>query len=148
MRPESCRRQRFLGRFLLAMTDSPDSPEGDDGTEPDPRFTFANERTFLAWSRTALALVVAGLGVVQLLPPFPGVPWGRHVLGVPLIVFGAVVALTAYREWTRSQWAMRHEQPLPRSFMPVIMTGIIAAMAVVAAVVVLALALRWTPAPP
>jgi putative membrane protein len=36
-------------------------PQGsaDDGTEPDPRFTFANERTFLAWSRTALALVVS-----------------------------------------------------------------------------------------
>jgi putative membrane protein len=117
-------------------------PPDDDGTEPDPRFTFANERTFLAWSRTALALVVAGLGVVQLLPPFPGVPWGRHVLGVPLIVFGAVVALTAYREWTASQRAMRHEQPLPRSYMPVIMTVIIATMAVVAAVVVLASALR------
>src|SRR6266404_9894725 len=110
----------------------------DEGTEPDPRFTFANERTFLAWSRTALALVVAGLGVVQLLPPFPGVPWGRHVLGVPLIVFGAVVAVTAYREWIASQRAMRHEQPLPRSVMPVIMTVIIAAMAVAAAVVVLA----------
>ena len=40
----------------------------------DPRFTFANERTCLAWSRTALALVVAGLGIVQLLPPFRGVP--------------------------------------------------------------------------
>jgi len=37
-------------------------PGDDEGTEPDPRFTFANERTFLAWSRTALALVVAGLG--------------------------------------------------------------------------------------
>jgi putative membrane protein len=117
-------------------------PPDDDGTEPDPRYTFANERTFLAWSRTALALVVAGLGVVQLLPPFPGVPWGRHVLGVPLIVFGAVVAVTAYREWTTSQRAMRHEQPLPRSIMPIVMTVIIAAMAVVAAVVVLASALR------
>jgi len=121
--------------------DGPKSPD-DDGTEPDPRFTFANERTFLAWSRTALALVVAGLGVVQLLPPFPGVPWGRHVLGVPLIVFGAVVAVTAYGEWTRSQRAMRHQQPLPRSIMPVVMTVIIAAMAVVAAVVVLVSALR------
>ena len=124
------------------MADDAQQPPDDDGTEPDPRFTFANERTFLAWSRTALALVVAGLGVVQLLPPFPGVPWGRHVLGVPLIVFGAVVALTAYREWTASQRAMRHEQPLPRSYMPVIMTAIIATMAVVAAVVVLASALR------
>ena len=124
------------------MADHAQQPPDDDGTEPDPRFTFANERTFLAWSRTALALVVAGLGVVQLLPPFPGVPWGRHVLGVPLIVFGAVVALTAYREWTASQRAMRHEQPLPRSYMPVIMTAIIATMAVVAAVVVLASALR------
>ena len=43
-----------------------------DGTEPDARFTFANERTFLAWNRTALALVVAGLAIAQLLPPFPG----------------------------------------------------------------------------
>jgi putative membrane protein len=124
------------------VADSGQKPPDDDGTEPDPRFTFANERTFLAWSRTALALVVAGLGVVQLLPPFPGVPWGRHVLGVPLIVFGAVVAVAAYREWIMSQRAMRHEQPLPRSIMPVVMTVIIAAMAVVAAVVVLASALR------
>jgi putative membrane protein len=86
--------------------------------------------------------VVAGLGIVQLLPPFPGVPWGRHVLGLPLIVFGAVVAVTAYREWARSQRAMRHQQPLPRSVMPVIMAVIIAVMAIVAAAVVLASALR------
>ena len=95
------------------MTDSQPPGSADDGTEPDPRYTFANERTFLAWSRTALALVVAGLGVVQLLPPFPRVPWGRHVLGVPLIVFGAVVAVTAYSEWVRCQRAMRLSQPLP-----------------------------------
>src|ERR1700689_918220 len=112
------------------------------GTEPDPRYTFANERTFLAWSRTALALVVAGLGVVQLLPPFPGVPWGRHVLGVPLIVFGAVVAVTAYREWGRSQRAMRQGLPLARSVMPLLLAVVIATMAVISAVVILASALR------
>jgi putative membrane protein len=124
------------------MADSPDSSPEDDGTEPDPRFTFANERTFLAWSRTALALVVAGLGIIQLLPPFPGVPWGRHILGVPLIVFGAIVAVTAYSEWGRSQQAMRHGRPLPRSVMPKILAVLICLMAVVSAVVVLVSALR------
>jgi putative membrane protein len=86
-------------------------PQGsaDDGTEPDPRFTFANERTFLAWSRTALALVVAG---------------------------------PAYGEWVRSQRAMRHGQPLPRSVMPRLLAAVITVIAALAAVVVLISALR------
>ena len=124
------------------MTDAQPPRSADDGTEPDPRFTFANERTFLAWSRTALALVVAGLGVVQLLPPFPGVPWGRHVLGVPLIVFGAVVAVVAYGEWVRSHRALRLGQPLPRSVMPQLLAAVITVIAAIAAVVVLVSALR------
>jgi putative membrane protein len=124
------------------VTDTPPAGPAGEGTEPDPRYTFANERTFLAWSRTALALVVAGLGVVQLLPPFPGVPWGRHVLGVPLIVFGAVVAVTAYLEWVRNQRAMRLRQPLPQSVMPKLLAAVIAAMAVISGVVVLVSALR------
>ncbi|MGH3419454.1 MAG: YidH family protein [Streptosporangiaceae bacterium] len=124
------------------MTSEQPQGQADDGTEPDPRFTFANERTFLAWSRTALALVVAGLGVVQLLPPFPGVPWGRHVLGVPLIVFGAVVAVAAYGDWVRSQRALRHGQPLPRSIMPQLLAAVVTVIAVIAAVVVLVSALR------
>ena len=32
------------------------------GDDPDPRFSLANERTFLAWIRTGLAFVTAGLG--------------------------------------------------------------------------------------
>jgi putative membrane protein len=111
-------------------------------TEPDARFTFANERTFLAWSRTALALVVAGLGIVQLLPPFPGVPWGRHVLGVPLIAFGAVVAVAAYAEWVRNQRALRRRQPLPQTILPKILAVVIAVMAVISAVVLILSAVR------
>ena len=86
--------------------------------------------------------MVAGLGVVQLLPPFPGVPWGRHVLGVPLIVFGAVVAVVAYSEWVKSQRALRLGQPLPRSVMPWLLAAVITVIAVIAAVVVLVSALR------
>jgi putative membrane protein len=112
------------------------------GTEPDPRFTFANERTFLAWSRTALALVVAGLGVVQLLPPFPGVPVGRHLLGVPLIALGGVLAVVAYAEWVRNQRALRLGEPLPRSVMPWILAATITGMAVISVIVLLLSALR------
>src|SRR5215469_14625702 len=88
---------------------------GPPETEPDPRFTMANERTFLAWSRTALALVAAGLAIVQLLPPFPGVPVGRHLVGIPLIIFGAVVAVAAYVDMMRNQRALRRQKPLPKS---------------------------------
>jgi putative membrane protein len=106
-------------------------------TEPDARFTLANERTFLAWNRTALALVVAGLGIVQLLPPFPGVPWGRHVLGLPLIALGAAVSVISYAEWRRTQAALRRGAPLPRSVLPRVLAGTIAGIAALSAAVLL-----------
>lgn len=108
-----------------------------EGTEPDPRFTFANERTFLAWNRTALALVVAGLAITQLLPPFPGIPWGRHVIGVPLIALGAVVAAASYLEWERDQRALRLGRPLPRTVLPRIVTVVVAAECVLATAIVI-----------
>ena len=122
--------------------DSDKTARPEDGAEPDARFTFANERTFLAWSRTALALVVAGLAIVQLLPPFPGVPWGRHLLAVPLIVLGATLPVTAFLAWGRNQRALRRGEPLPRSPLPRILAGSITAMAAVAAVLVLVSAAR------
>ncbi|HEU5160811.1 MAG TPA: DUF202 domain-containing protein [Streptosporangiaceae bacterium] len=106
-------------------------------SEPDARFTFANERTFLAWNRTALALVVAGLAIIQLLPPFDGLPWGRHLLAVPLIVFGAVLSIGSFLEWRRNQRALRRGEPLPRSPLPRVLAAFIAATAVVAALLIL-----------
>jgi putative membrane protein len=130
-------RSRWLAALLPRAV-----AQDSGGTEPDARFTFANERTFLAWARTALALVVAGLGIVQLLPPFPGVPVGRHLLGIPLIVLGAVLAVTAYAEWVRNQHALRRGEPLPRSVLPWILAATVTGIAVVAAVVVLVSAVR------
>ena len=119
-----------------------DAAQAKDGTEPDARFTFANERTFLAWNRTALALVVAGLAIVQLLPPFAGLPWGRHLIAIPLIVLGAVIAVASYVEWQRNQRALRRGEPLPRSALPRILAWSIAALGTLAAALVLASAVR------
>jgi putative membrane protein len=102
------------------------------GTEPDARFTLANERTFLAWSRTSLALVVAGLAISQLLPPFPHVPWGRSVIATPLILLGAVLSALSFFEWKRNQRALRLGGPMPHTRMPLILAWAVGAIALVA----------------
>jgi putative membrane protein len=130
----------WLRRLAVLLPGAVERDSG--GTEPDPRFTFANERTFLAWSRTALALVVAGLAIVQLLPPFPGVPVGRHLLGLPLIALGAVLAVVAYTEWVRNQHALRRGEPMPGSVLPWILAATVTGTAVIAGVVLLISALR------
>lgn len=112
------------------------------GSEPDVRFLLANERTFLAWCRTALALVASGLAIVQLLHPFPGVPWGRQLLGVSLIVFGAVIATVAHQELQRNQRALCRGEPLPSSTLPTILACAITAIAAVSATVLIISALR------
>ncbi len=111
--------------------------ESADGAEPDARFILANERTFLAWSRTALALVVAGLGIVQLLPPFPGIPWGRRLIGTPLILLGSVVAVVGYLEWTANQRALRRGEHMRHSRLPAILAAAIAIVGLAAAVLAL-----------
>ena len=107
------------------------------GHEPDARYTFANERTFLAWIRTALALVAAGLAIVTLLPPFHGIRWGRHAIGIPLILLGAVVAARSYQEWALNQRAMRRGEPLGHSRLPQLLAVVIALVAAAAAALAL-----------
>ena len=83
------------------------------GTEPDPRFTLANERTFLAWIRTALALVAGGLAVEAFaLPIQPGL---RQAASVALLVLGLAVPVLAWLGWCAMERAMRHDEPLPSS---------------------------------
>ena len=101
--------------------------------EPDVRFTYANERTFLAWSRTALALIATGVAATQLLPSFE-IDYGRRIIGVPLVVLGAIVAVGGYRDWRANERAMRRNEPLPRSHLPEILGAGIVIVAVVAAV--------------
>ena len=109
-------------------------PLRDVGKEPDVRFSYANERTFLAWNRTALALIAAGLAVTTLLPKLD-VDYGRRIIGVPLIALGAFVAWTSYRRWEDNERAMRLGQPLPPSNLPRVLAVGIAIAALLAAVI-------------
>jgi putative membrane protein len=99
-------------------------PEGiavEEPHEPDYRFTLANERTLLAWVRTALALDVTGLGVIRFAPQL-GLPGGREALGIALILLGTVATGASYRRWAKVDQAMRADAPLPRSAVPRFLT--------------------------
>jgi putative membrane protein len=109
-------------------------PLHEVGSDPDPRFSLANERTFLAWNRTALAFIAAGLAVSQLLDEVD-IPGGRQLLALPPIALGGVIALTSYNRWDATERAMRLRQSLPPSWLPRILGLATAAGAVVAAVV-------------
>ena len=83
------------------------------GTEPDPRFTLANERTFLAWIRTALALIAAGVALEALALPLQ--PALRRVASIILLLLGLAVPLLAWVTWGVVERALRQGRPLPGS---------------------------------
>lgn len=117
-----------------------DQPWYEQGSDPDYRFTLANERTFLAWVRTALGLLAAGVALEQF-------GTGLHVthlrtsLSVLLAALGLAIAAGAYRHWVRAESAMRLGLPLPRSRM-LLMVALVLSVAALG-VTVLLLAELW-----
>ncbi|WP_329108146.1 DUF202 domain-containing protein [Micromonospora sp. NBC_01699] len=90
------------------------------GTRPDYRFSLANERTFLAWLRTGLALIAGGLAIAQFLPPLP-LTHLREAISVALLVLGGAVALHAVDRWVRTERAIRLGTELPPSRFPALL---------------------------
>jgi putative membrane protein len=84
----------------------------DAGTEPDPRFSLANERTFLAGIRTALALLAAGVALEALAVPVE--PRLRLAAALVLVGLACVSTLHAAASWARTERAMRLRAPCPR----------------------------------
>jgi putative membrane protein len=82
------------------------------GEAPDYRFSLANERTFLAWIRTALGFLAAGVGLDQLAPDF-ATPLIREMLALLLCLFAGGLAIYGYLRWLSNEKAMRLKQDLP-----------------------------------
>jgi putative membrane protein len=106
------------------------------GSTPDYRFSLANERTFLAWIRTGLALIAGGLVVAQFLPPFP-LAHLREGMAIALLVLGGVVAIRAVGRWNRTERAMRLGEDLPASRFPAVLAGLVGLGALALALAVL-----------
>lgn len=128
------------------MADNTATPAGEPGTdsaeerEPDYRFTFANERTFLAWQRTALGLLAAAVALVQLVPEL-AIPGARRLLAMGLAALAILTSGMGLLRWHQADRAMRRGQPLPHHPTPgylalgLILIGIIALGLVIAKVV-------------
>ena len=107
-----------------------------EGQEPDYRFSLANERTFLAWIRTALALLAGGVLLDQFstrLRPAVAV----FALAVGLCVLAAVLCGLAYIRWRANEIAMRHARRLPSTLAIPLLAGCSLAVAGLVAVLLL-----------
>lgn len=81
--------------------------------EPDYRFTLANERTFLAWQRTALGLLAAAVALVNFVPELV-VVGARRIMGVGLAALAISTSWTGLQRWRQAERAMCRGLPLPR----------------------------------
>ena len=107
-----------------------------DGTEPDHRFSLANERTFLAWIRTALALLAGGVLLDQfatkLSPPVVVVG-----IAIVLCVLAALLCGLAYFRWKAIEIAMRHARALPSTIAMPLLSSVLAIVGIVIAFLIL-----------
>ncbi|MCO7272853.1 MULTISPECIES: YidH family protein [Cellulosimicrobium] len=117
---------------------APDEPSADEpadtrrprsvygvGSEPDARFSLANERTALAWVRTGLGLVAGGVALTSF-ATFADMPGVLDVVAGVACLVGAGFAGYALVSWRRNERALRLRRRLPApSGLPVLVVGVV-----------------------
>lgn len=105
------------------------------GSEPDPRFTFANERTFLAWIRTGLGFLAAGVAIAAVAGLNERLSLEVRVASLLLVLCGLGCAVGAWARWIRSERAMREGRALPSSPLLLVLVGVVVVVALIAVAV-------------
>ena len=108
--------------------DDPEVPDLPPGAV-DARFTMASERTMLAWLRTALGLIAAGVAVLHLFDPFAN-SVARTTLGISLITIGACTAVVGTLRWHEVNRALHKGGPLPGPWPVWTLTALIVVIAI------------------
>jgi inner membrane protein YidH len=103
---------------------------------PEVQFQLANERTYLAWLRTALALVASGVAAARLLAG-QTLHWAWETVGILLILAGVVTAAIARRRWRAMEAAIRDGEPLPAPGVAVMIAGVIVVCGLITIVLLL-----------
>jgi putative membrane protein len=106
------------------------------GSEPDPRFTFANERTFLAWIRTGLGFLAAGVAIAAVAGWTDRLGLETRLASAVLVVCGLACGIGAFSRWMGNERAMRLNEPLPSSPLLLVLTAIVAGIGIVALIIV------------
>jgi len=104
------------------------------GDEPDARFSFANERTFLAWIRTSLALVAAGVALEALELPIRAEL--RFAAALLFVALGIAAASQAWVGWAQAEKSLRLNRALPG-----LAVGSVIAAGVIIAIILIGLGL-------
>jgi len=112
----------------------------DDGEDPDPRLSQSNERTFLAWVRTSLALVAGAVAVHT--PALDLDEWAKTIASLCLLAAAGVAIVQSWTRWRATERAMRTGEPLPGFGGPVLLAAVLGVLIVGVAIGVVVDALR------
>ncbi|MFX4272114.1 YidH family protein [Propionibacteriaceae bacterium Y1685] len=105
------------------------------GDEPDVRFSFANERTFLAWIRTGLAFLTAGVAIFALSGIQPALVAEVRIAAAILVLCGVACGVSSLWRWARAERALRAGRPLPSSVMTPILVVTLVVVAAIAMII-------------
>jgi putative membrane protein len=109
------------------------------GVDATRRTRLANERTFLAWWRTALGTEGLAVAVGKVVPEVTDGPhWPYVVLGLALALLGTMLAVTGWwRHSTVEHALVGGEEAVPPAWLIAVLAGFLTCIGLMLAVIII-----------